>query len=400
MGIYDDVKIVAASVAESGPVGTMALALLGADVIHIDRTKDKPGFRAASYIHRMLSKRVITLDTSKDEGKEILWKLIADADVFFENYAPGGYNRMGFSYEEVRKRNPNIIYVSLHGFTHGSKWEKGLTFDPVSCCSGGSTFLGGVEDGGAMLCGINIADSGSGIHLAMAVSAALLRRKLTGKGEFIEFSMQEAVTSQCRRAFPEYYATGNVRRAGNSYRGIEPTAPCNMYPCKRSDGPEDGDYIKISCSNDPESEDFRNLCKAIQREDLLDDPDYATPALRYKNRNKLDAEIRKWTMEHEKLDAMRILSKEYHVPAAACMSVKELSNDEYLKTTILRDVGEKRCSGYCIPLIPLKMSECEFNIFSPVIQGYCNNEVYSALGYTPEQLKELEEKEVIKNHPI
>ena len=232
----EGITVVAASLAESGPVTSEILGFMGADVIHIERPDPNAGFRYQSHLTLNANKKCVFLNTQSEEGREVMWKLLEKADVFLENFAPGAWERMGFGYEEVKKRNPGIIYCSIKGFASGSRWGHCITFDPVASCSGGSASVCGYEDLDPMLCGINVADSGSAIHAAMAISVAILRRKVTGEGSYIECAMQNAVAAECRPFFAEYYARGGkVRRAGNAYRGLEPYAPHNIYPTQGTD---------------------------------------------------------------------------------------------------------------------------------------------------------------------
>lgn len=344
---------------------------------------------------RNLNKKSITIDGKLPEGKELLWKLIEKADVFFENYGPGAWDRMGFSYEEVKKHNPNIIYVTLKGFARDSQWGDCVTYDPVASSMGGSAYICGYEDKDPMLCGINIADSGSGIHAGLTILLAILHKKLTGKGQFIETPMRDTVVCMCRDRFAELAMTGHVRRAGNAYHGMKPCAPHNVYPTKPSEDTL-GDYIAIACSADDESEDFANLCRAMGREELINDARFLTPALRYENREVLDAEIRKWTVTLNKFEAMEILMKQYNVPAGAVESMDELLKEEFLHSTIYKNVYDTVCGGMDLPMVPIRMSDSPIEPVSPGPTDTHNEEVFKGtLGMSDEEYEQLRAKKVI-----
>ena len=414
--LYKGLTIVEATLAESGPVCGQTFAMLGADVIHIERPADEPDKRYVGHIVRQNNKKSVTLDTKTEEGKEIMWKMLEKADVFLENFAPGAWDRMGFSYEEVKKRNPNIIYLSIKGFAKNTRFEKCITYDPVACCSGGGTFLSGLEDGDPMLCGINVGDSGSAIIASYLLSAAILRKKITGEGCFVEAPMQNAVVSQSRQSFAEYYATGGlVRRAGNSYRGLEPTAPWNIYPCQGND--VTGNYIVICCSADPASKDFENLCHAMNRDDLLSDPKYATPKLRYENRHALDFEISKWTVTLPKRILIQKLAVELQIPAGAVLGPADIvrpaeskrkagdkfgpangiirwmdaEGDEYVKNR-----AGKVMPGVFMPTLPLRFETGDIKPIFPGRYDHCNKEIYHDwLGLSEAELADLKSKHVI-----
>lgn len=407
--IFNGLTILEATIAEAGPVCGQTFAMLGAKVIHIERPADRPDHRYIGHLVRQNNKTSITLDTKTEEGKQLMWKLLEKADVFLENFAPGAWDRMGFTYEAVKKVNPRIIYCSIKGFPKDTRFEKCITYDPVACCSGGGTFLTGLEDGDPLLCGINVGDSGAAIMAAALLSAAVLRQKITGEGCFLEAPMQNAVVSESRQSFAEYYATGgNVRRPGNSYRGVKPTAPWNIYPCQGNDIL--GNYICICCSADESKQEFERLCRVMGREDLLENPDYKTAELRYKNRHNLDYEISQWTVKHPKRWLVKTLAVDNQIPAAVVAGPGDMlrgktegnskgilrwlafdENDEYCV-----DSNRKKLSGVYMPTLPLRMDAGDIQ---PTFCGRydsCNREVYQdLLGLSDREMEELKEKHII-----
>ena len=390
----EGITIIDMTLAESGPVATMGLSLLGAKVYHIYRPGDKNvGSRYRGEVLRNLNKTNITINCKVPEGAETFWELVEKADIIFENYGPGAWDRMGFSYEEVIKRNPNIIYVTLKGFARDSEWGKCVTIDPVPCSFGGSAYISGYENEVPMLCGINVADSGSGIHATLTTLLAILERKLTGKGQFIETPMRDAVVCLTRKAFAEYAANGVVKRHGNTYHSADIAYPYNLYPSKPSEDPV-GDYIQISCVTD---EDFRNLAKAIGRPEIAEDPRFATNELRLENREALDEIIKEWTLVHDKVEANTILLKDNKVPAGAVMCIKELLQDPYLNTTIYRNVSDKVCGDMVIPTIPVRLSDSPMDDIKSAGEPATGfDEVYRGLlGLSEERIAELKEKGAI-----
>lgn len=405
--LYEGLTIVEATLAEAGPVAGQTFAMLGANVIHIERPADHPDHRFVGHCIRQNNKKSITLDTKTEEGKEIMWKLLEKADVFLENFAPGAWERMGFSYEEVKKRNPEIVYASVKGFAKNTRFEKCITYDPVACCSGGGTFLSGLEDNDPLLCGINVGDSGAAIMAGYLIAAAILRKKVTGKGCFVECPMQNAVVSESRQSFAEFYAMdGQVRRPGNSYRGILKTAPWNIYPCQGND--VTGNYMAICCSPDPESKDFEKLCKLMGREDLLADPRYATPELRYENRHALDFEISSWTIKFQKRHLMTMLAIDNQIPAGAVLGPGDMlrgkakgksrgilrwqpMDDEYCK-----DRTGKKLEGSFMPTLPIRLETGDIYPINPGRYDHCNKEIYMDwLGISEAEFNELKDKHVI-----
>ena len=390
----EGITVLDMTLAESGTIATMALSLLGATVYHIYRPgAANVGSRYRGEVLRNLNKTNMTINGKVPEGAENFWRLIEQADIIFENYAPGAWDRMGFSYEEVKKRNPNIIYVTLKGFAKDSSWGKCVTYDPVACSFGGSTYISGYENDIPMLCGINVADSGSGILASLTVALALLERKLTGQGRFIETPMRDAVVALTRKAYAEYAANGKVARHGNNYHSADVAYPYNMYPSKPSDDPR-GDYIAICCKTQA---DFEKLCKAIGKPEIAADGRFATAELRLENRDALDEIIKEWTLAHDKVEANEILLRDNKVPAGACMSIKELLQDEFLNTTIYRNVHDEVCGDMVIPTIPVRLSACPMDrVESAGVPENGNDAVYKdLLGLSDERIAELKEKGAI-----
>ena len=389
----EGVTIICASIAEAGPATSQVLAFLGAEVYHIERPLEAPTPRYTGSILRNANKKALTLNGKDDEGKELLWKLIERADVFLENFAPGAWDRMGFSYEEVKKRVPEIIYVSIKGYRKDSRWGGSIAYDPIGAAYGGLTGLCGYEGMDPMMCGINASDSGLAIQTAMTIMMAVLQKKLTGKGQYIESSLADCVTAICRSAFADYYELGGVnpRRSGNGSKKMSPSAPYNIYPTQGTDA--QGNHIMIACETD---EEFRRLCEAIGRQDLLNDARFSTPELRYANHRDLDAEIAKWTYRHDKFEAMDILAGEYKIPAGAVLSPGDICDDKYLNSTILQDVPDSRIGSFRMPTIPIDMSSHKIVAVSCGEHGDGNEEVYcGVLGMTKDELTELQEKKII-----
>ncbi|MCC8061127.1 MAG: CoA transferase [Clostridiales bacterium] len=360
--LLDGVIIVACELAEAGPAATQALGILGATVYHVDRPKSvyPPLFKDQTNegtVLRNSNKYSLGIDCKTEQGKELLWKLVEKADVFMENFAPGAWERMGFSYEEVKKRNPEIIYVYVKGFAKASRWANSVTIDPVACAASGAIYMNGYEDYMPMMCGVNIGDSGAAIHSAAAIAAAILQKKLTGKGQYLEAVMQYAALNCGRNAFVNYYMNDKkYRRPGNGFRGLEPTGPWNVYPVQGED--MQGNYVAITCRADEKYKDFEHLCVAMNREDLLKDPRYATAELRYQNRILLDAEITKWTLCRKGDEVLQILGVEGNVPVGKVNSIADVAADPFLNNGdgVLQICEDKELpKDLLMPTIPVKV---------------------------------------------
>jgi formyl-CoA transferase len=184
------IKVVDLTQFEAGTSITETLAWLGADVVKIENPKGGEQGRSASserkdadsYYFMLLNanKRSVTLNLKNPRGKEMLRNFIEKADVFAENFAPGVIEKLGFSYEEVSKINPRIVYATVKGFGKGSPYESNLAFDMIAQAAGGVMSITGEADGRPIKPGVTLGDTGTGLHAAIGVLAALFQRTVTG----------------------------------------------------------------------------------------------------------------------------------------------------------------------------------------------------------------------------
>jgi len=203
----DHIKILDFTHVQSGPTCTQLLAWMGADVIKVERPGVGDATRkqlvdvegADSLYFTMLNhnKRSLTLNTKNESGKEVLERLVKTCDVLVENFAPGALDRMGFSWERIQELNPRMIMASVKGFGPGP-YEDCKVYENVAQCAGGSASTTGFRDGLPLVTGAQIGDSGTGLHLAFGICAALLHREKSGRGQRVLAPMQDGVLNLCR----------------------------------------------------------------------------------------------------------------------------------------------------------------------------------------------------------
>src|SRR5438132_9793228 len=197
---------------QAGPSCTQMLAWLGADVIKIENPKggdrarrlwnsDNPNVDSFFFLLLNSNKRSTVIDLKNGEGKEIARRLIKEADVVAENLGPGVMDRLGLGYDAVKELNPRTVYASVKGFGSYGPYSAYKCFEPVAQATSGAMSVTGEADGPPLLNGANIGDSGTGMHLAIAILAALVQRGRTGKGQLVEVAMQEAVLNLTRVKF-------------------------------------------------------------------------------------------------------------------------------------------------------------------------------------------------------
>src|SRR5436190_610696 len=244
------IKVIDFTGVQAGPACCQMLAWFGADVLKVERTgvgdvtrhqlRDIPNVDALYFTQLNSNKRSLELDTKTAEGKEILEKLIREADVLVENFRPGAMDRMGLGWERIQELNPRIVFGSVKGFSPGSPYEDISVYDNVAQCAGGGASTTGFWDGPPTVSGAALGDSNTGMHLAIGILTALIGRGKTGKGQKVAVSMQDAVLNLCRvklrdqerldhlgylEEYPQYpngTFTDTVPRGGNAGGGGQP----------------------------------------------------------------------------------------------------------------------------------------------------------------------------------
>src|SRR5579871_5048700 len=269
--------------ARAGPTAVRQLADWGADVIKVEAPDDaatevgsRHGFDFQN-LHR--NKRSLTLDLKAAEGREILKRLVAQADVLVENYRPDVKHRLGIDYETLRRINPRLVYASISGFGQDGPYRGRPGFDQIAQGMGGLMSVTGKPGGGPMRAGIPVADLSAGIFCALGILVALLEREQSGEGQKVETSLLQAqifmLDFQAARWLIGHEVPG---QAGNNH----PTAiPTGVY--KTADG-----FINIASTG---GKMWERLCNAIGAPELATRPEYADSAARSANRDALNAEI-------------------------------------------------------------------------------------------------------------
>jgi crotonobetainyl-CoA:carnitine CoA-transferase CaiB-like acyl-CoA transferase len=257
----------------------------------------------------------------------------------------------------------------------------------VAQAAAGSMSVTGEPDGPPLRPGATMGDSGTGVQLALAILAAYIQRARTGKGQLVELSMQEAMTYYMRTAIGNDADFGE-RAAPRSGNGTSPML--NLYPCKGG-GPNDYVYLMIV-----NTRMWQNLCRAIDREDLLVDPRFARGRGREENRAALREELSNWTRQHDKYDAMHTIAAT-GVPCGAVLDTRDLFRDPHLLArgfvhTVEHEVlGPVRLLGW-----PARMEHSSVPIEAAPLLGQHTDEVLAEeLGVSETELAALRTREVI-----
>ena len=266
------------------------------------------------------NKRSVVLDLTTSEGRDLLLRLAAQADVFVENYGPGVVEKLDIDYDAVQEANPAIIYASVKGFGLSGPYANRKCFDGVAQAAAGALSTTGYADGEPMLPGPTTGDSGTGVQLALAITAAYVQKLRTGEGQRIEVSMQEAMTYYMRTRVGVTSGWGEraAPRAGNGSMALN-----TVYP---SAGGGPNDYVMIMAVTPRMSVD---LCTAMHRPDLADDPRFVSFSARNAHAEELRAEIAGWTAQFDKFELGRRLEA-HGVPGGPVLDTAEVLTDPHL----------------------------------------------------------------------
>jgi len=375
MKALEGVRILDMTHVQSGPTCTQLLAWFGADVIKVERPgvgdatrgqlRDIPDVDSLYFTMLNHNKRSITLNTKSVEGKNIFTRLIEECDVMVENFAPGALDRMGFTWERIQEINPRMIYASVKGFGPGP-YEDCKVYENVAQCTGGGASTTGFDGGPPTVTGAQIGDSGTGLHLALGIAAALFQRVTSGRGQRVECAMQDGVLNLCRvklrdqqrlahgplTEYPQY-PNGTfgeaAPRAGNASGGGQPgwVVKC----CGWETDPDAYTYVIAQAAS------FEGLARTIGHEDWLDDPEWNTPRARLPKLEEMFEEIEKWTMTKSKFEVMEILNP-LDVPCGPVLSMKELAEEESLRASgTVVEIDHPTRGKYVSVGNPIKLSD-------------------------------------------
>lgn len=283
--VLSDVVVIDLSRVLAGPHCTMILGDLGATVIKVEQPGKGDDTRhfgppyiageSAYYLGLNRNKMSILLDFSTPDGKERLLKLLSTATVLVENFRPGSLERQGLGYEALRAINPGLIYCSISGYGQTGPYASRPGYDFVAQAESGLMSVTGEIDGDPQRVGSPVGDISAGVYACIAILAALRVRDRTGKGQQIDIALLETTTSLLSNVASNYLISGEeAPRIGNGHPNIVP------YQAFRT---RDG-YVVVSCGNDRL---YQALCLLLGREDLANDPRFATNPQRVRNREQL-----------------------------------------------------------------------------------------------------------------
>lgn len=387
----------------AGAATTMHLARLGAEVIKIEHPTRPDGGRffvtapgvlppdprhgSQLFCTGNVGKKDVSIDLSTPEGKEVLKKLIAKVDVFYENMAPGSMKKHGFDYEAVKAIKPDIIYVSSSSCGQEGPEKNFVGYAATFANKSGLGALTGYE-GSRPSIFVGSIDMRSANMGLVAIMTALYHHAVTGEGQYIDIASQEAIASHLGDVYLDYTVNGNEQgRMANKRFGY---APQDAYPAAGKDR-----WVAISVGT---QDQWRSLCEAMGDSPLADDARFATYDDRVTNASELDEIIGSWTAGIDRDEIVALLQSK-NVPSSPSLNGEGVFKNEHCKARGVYVPVEHRDLGTDYALCPpWRFSETptSFDRPAPLLGEHTSQVLKSLLGMKDAEIGELSEKRAIR----
>lgn len=372
--------------ARSGPTCVRQLADMGARVIKVEQPGDEEGTRRHHFdfqnLHR--NKQSLILNLKDERGKDILKKLVRSADVLVENYRPEVKNRLGIDYASLKPLNPRLVYASISGFGQTGPYSNRPGYDQIAQGMGGLMSITGQPGSGPWRVGIPVADLSAGLLAAQGVLVALLERERSGEGQWVHTSLLEAMISMLDFQATRWLIGHEVPpQAGNNHPTSIPTGSFRV---------KDG-HINIASGG---QHMWKRLCQVLEAEHLYEDPRFASPGRRSRNRDELSHELEKRLARKTAAEWIAALN-DAGVPSGPILSIDQVFANEQvehlgLATPVAHpQLGEIRVLG-----LPVTLSRTPGAVRTPTPEkGQQTDEILHELGLSAEDIQGLREDKVV-----
>ncbi len=392
--IMNDYRVLDMTHVLAGPAATRLFAEMGAEVVKVefppdgDITRALPAIkqgRSAYFAQQNRGKRSICLDVKTDSGKQVLRDLIKVSDVFIENFAPGVIKRLGFSWEYVKKINPNIVMCSISAFGQKGELSALPGFDYIAQAYSGIMGMIGEKDGPPMFPMAGIGDVMTGAHAACAIGFALLHRERGGEGQYLDISLLDSYM-HCHELNLQVYSVANVEttRSGHHHWAV---CPLGLFKGKTH-------YICIIALQ-PQ---WAGLCKAIGKPELIDDPRYSANEKRLENPEDVINVIQKWLDSQESDEQILAKLESERVPCAPVLSIPEVMNHNHMRERgVVRKITDPKLGEVDVPGMPLRFSSFEHNqeLETSSLGEHNESVLKNLLHYSPKKISTLNESGVL-----
>jgi formyl-CoA transferase/CoA:oxalate CoA-transferase len=361
----------------AGPFCTMILSDLGAEVIKIEkpgsgdetRAWGPPFVNGVSYYFLSLNrgKKSVALDLKTREAQRIIQKLVVDADIFVESSRPGQMARFNLDYPRLRRLNKALVYASISSFGQTGPYRDRLGYDLIAFAMSGIMATTGEEGRPPIRMSVPVADIAAGHYASTAILAALSRRLVTGRGDYIDLSLHDSIVSWLTYLASYYFATGKEpQRLGSAHPSI---VPYQAFRCKDKD-------LVLAVGNDHQ---WRNFCQATGQERLLANNRFSTNPSRVKNRRVLIPVLQRMFRQRKAKEWQQILVQA-KVPATPVLSIRDVVRDPQVRNRrmTIRSDGDVPRLG-----LPMRFYKTKPKKTTPAPQlGQHTTEILAELGHS------------------
>lgn len=388
-GALSGMKVVELAHIMAGPTCGLMLADLGADVIKVEKTGGGDDTRrmvppdingeSAAFLMMNRNKRGIALNLKDEKGREVLLRMIKDADVLIENYRHDTMTKLGLGYDALKEINPGLIYCELSGFGRSGPYAERGGFDLIAQgMSGLMAITGEGPDGPPVKVGAPVSDITAGIIAAMGVLAAYAHKQKTGEGQRVDTSLLEAAITHTYWQSAICFATGQSPGAMGSAHPLN--APYQAF--QTSDG-----WITVGAANQA---NWERLLRVIDAVELADDPRFAVNAGRMENLKTLESLLNEKFVTRTSAEWLSMLEAE-GVPAGPVLSIAEMHADPHVAARQMTPETEHPIAGAVKTIgLPVKLSKTPGGVHRPApLLGQHTNEILLEHGYSESEINEL-----------
>ena len=385
-----DIKVIDFSQILAGPFCTMLLSDMGADVIKIEKPNGGDDTRrygppfiegeSAAFLTLNRNKRSIVLDLKSEQGIAVVRRMLEDADVMIHNFRPGVVDRMGLGYDDVSALNPAIVYCTVSGFGTTGPYSSRAGFDLVAQGMSGLMSINGFPGAPPAKVGVPMADLNTGMFCAYGILTAYINRLSTGKGQHVDASLIESGIAYTLYESATYFATGEVAGPlGSAHRMI---APYQAFAT------QDG-YINIGAAN---QNNWERMCRAIGREDLLDDERFASNPERMVSIEALTP-IMEETFRTKTTSHWVEILETAGVPCGPIYNIEQVYADPHVQSREMSVALEHPKAGGIRNIgVPVKLSDTPGSVRTPApLLGEHSDEVLGQYGYDESEIAALKD---------
>ncbi len=397
--VLDGYKVLDFTHALAGPTATRLMVEMGAEVIKVeippvgDMTYAFPlmrNKRSGFYIQQNRGKKSLFIDVKKPEGLAIIKALIKEVDVLVENFAPGAIGRMGLDYDTVSAINPGLVMCSISAFGQTGPLASRPGYDFIAQAMSGVTHVIGEPDRPPSLPGLGIGDVMTGVHGLGAIACALLYREKTGRGQHLDISLLDSYY-HCHDLNVQLYSASNGGiNPGRTGSHLGAGAPLGIF-----NGKDAGEYIAIAC---PTNRQWRQLCAAMDREDLARHPDFADNGDRVRNRNQVITLINDWIASHDTTAEALAKFDQHRVPYAPVLDIGQtIEHPHHRARGTVRTIRDDEFGEFEVPGFPFRFSDFPDQLdLRAAHRGDHNSEVLRQyLNLSEAEIKALEDQGIL-----